>query len=175
MTSTTALSFYRPPGLPFSNLARSTPSISDESRIVDKKTLETFQDSRYSLYKNQIYTKLSDSLDEDWDSAGAKAVSDRAISTVAAFLTKLEKEPLSFPEMEADNDGWITLEWYFSSDNLVHVSFGPNGVGTFASLLKGLKCYGEFSVNGKAIDEKVLVLLRKLEQIISQSTSRSRR
>ena len=173
MTSTTALSSYHPPGLPFSNLARSTPSISDESQIVNQRTLETFQDSGYSLYKIWIYKKLNDSLVEDWDSAGAKAVSDRAISTVAAFLTQLEKESLSFPEIEADSDGWITMEWYFSSDNVMHVSVGPDGVGTFASLLQGLKDCGEFSLSEKTIDEKVLALLRRLEKIISQSGSQS--
>lgn len=173
MTSTTVLSSYQPPRISLSNLARSTPTCSDESQHVDRKTLETFQDSGYLLYHDWIYAKLAHSFVDSWDGAGAKAVSNRAVSITAAFLTKLDREPVSFPEIEADNDGWITLEWYQSSKIVVHVSLGSNGIGTFASLLKGLKDYGEFSVYEKEIDEKVLVLLRKFEFLSYQATTSS--
>lgn len=96
-------------------------------------------------------------------------MSTSAISSAADFLGKLIREGVSLPDVEADNDGWITLEWYLSSDNVVHVSIGPNGTGAFASLLEGKGCRGDFSTDGKSIDERVMVLLRRFESVSVQS------
>ena len=106
---------------------------------------------------------LTDCFADNWDGEGAEAVSGSAVSSAAAFLAKLGREPISAPEAEADNDGWVTLEWYRTSNNVVNVCFGPNGIGIFASLLQGVGCHGEFHLNEESIDEKVLDLLRQFE------------
>lgn len=105
--------------------------------------------------------RVSGCIEDNWDGEGATAVSGQALSAAAAFLARLGKERLRQPDAEADNDGWVTLEWFLSADNVVLVSFGPGGAGTYASLLKGVGCCGKFNALQETVDGKVLALLRQ--------------
>ena len=126
-------------------------------------------DTEFKRHNQWLHDRLGGCYEDNWDGNGAKAVSGPAVSAAAAFLAKLPREEAEFPEVEADNDGWVTLEWHLSSDNVVHVCFGPNGVGAYASLLKGARSCGEFKINEKSIDERVMGLLRRFEDISSQA------
>ena len=72
-----------------------------------------------------------------WDGANAKPVSAETLQSAKAFLKSfpLGIEP---PEVGAEPDGAITLEWYKSLDKVISISINPGGWLYFAAII-GIK------------------------------------
>jgi excisionase family DNA binding protein len=88
-----------------------------------------------------LETVYRECLTENWDGYGAKPVSPATLEAARRFCEKL---PGSFPEPEvaADPDGEICLDWDKSPDQAFSVSVGSIGRLTYAGL------FGPNKVNG---------------------------
>jgi hypothetical protein len=70
---------------------------------------------------------------DGWDGYGAKPVSMEACEFARTFIKTLPTTaPL--PELSADPDGEVSLDWFFGDRRVLSVSVGPTGRCTFAWL-----------------------------------------
>ena len=79
----------------------------------------------------QVKTEASK---EGWNGYGAKAVDLDAYDCARLFLEALPTTAPS-PEISADPDGDIALDWMFGPQKALSVSIGPTGRCTFAWML----------------------------------------
>jgi len=94
-----------------------------------------------------------------WDGANAKPISAETLQSAKTFLKSF---PLGIeaPEVGAEPDGAITLEWYRSPNKVISISINPDGWMYYAALLGTSKRHGaDFSLMGVSDD---------LVEIISQ-------
>jgi len=96
-------------------------------------TSHTVRDSRERLLDelDSLYDEASHS---GWDGFGADPVSLDAYDFAKVFIKALPTtSPL--PELNADPDGEISLNWFFGKGRALTVSVGPTGRCTFAWML----------------------------------------
>ncbi len=92
-----------------------------------------------------IFQKLDEVFEEcssaGWDGANAKPISVETLQNAKAFLKSfpLGMEP---PDVGAEPDGDITLEWYKSSDRVISISINPGGWLYFAAIIGAKKRHG---------------------------------
>jgi len=98
---------------------------------------------------------------DGWDSDKAKPISGEVLLCARGFLNSF---PLGMeaPEVGAEPDGAITLEWYRSPNKVISISINPDGWMYYAALIGTSKRHGaDFSLMGVSDD---------LVEIISQVT-----
>ena len=96
---------------------------------------------------------------DGWDGDKAKPISEEVFRCAMRFLNSF---PLGMeaPEVGAEPDGAITLEWYRSPNKLISISINPDGWMYYAALIGTSKRHGaDFSLMGVSDD---------LVEIISQ-------
>lgn len=96
---------------------------------------------------------------EGWDGERAKPISVEVLRCARRFLSSF---PLGMeaPEVGAEPDGAITLEWYRSPNKVISISINPDGWMYYAALIGTSKRHGaDFSLMGVSDD---------LVEIISQ-------
>jgi hypothetical protein len=96
---------------------------------------------------------------EGWDGEQAKPISEEVLRCARRFLRSF---PLGMeaPEVGAEPDGAITLEWYRSPNKVISISINPDGWMYYAALIGTSKRHGaDFSLMGVSDD---------LVEIISQ-------
>jgi hypothetical protein len=96
---------------------------------------------------------------EGWDGERAKPISVEVLQDARKFLYSF---PLGIkaPEVGAEPDGAITLEWYRSPNKVISISINPDGWMYYAALIGTSKRHGaDFSLMGVSDD---------LVEIISQ-------
>ena len=76
-----------------------------------------------------------------WDGANAKPISAETLQSAEAFLKSF---PLGIesPDVGAEPDGAITLEWYKSTDKVISISINPGGWLYFAAIIGTKKWHG---------------------------------
>ncbi|MGB8225978.1 MAG: hypothetical protein WCE45_03785 [Sedimentisphaerales bacterium] len=93
-----------------------------------------------------------------WDGEQAKPISEEVLRCAERFLRSF---PLGMeaPEVGAEPDGAITLEWYRSSNKVISVSINPDGWMYYAALIGTSKRHGaDFSLMGVSDDLVELIL-----------------
>ena len=161
MTATIATSpFASTPYLP-------SASVSDEGawlrELLQAIRNRLFSSEALSGARREVFDQLLDVYHEccvpDWDGAGALPVSRQSLGAAGSFLLAL---PPGFPmpEVSADAQGEIHLEWYASPRRVFTVSFGPNAfhfAGRFgAGVVRGRETVGS------SVPETVIMNIRRV-------------
>jgi hypothetical protein len=96
-----------------------------------------------------------------WDGERAKPISVEVLQNAEKFLSSF---PLGMeaPEVGAEPDGAITLEWYRSPNKVISISINPDGWMYYASLIGTSKRHGaDYSLMGISDD-----LLKIIIQVV---------
>lgn len=80
-------------------------------------------------------------LERNWDGEGADPIPDAALKEARTFLQKLPSS-LPLPEVIAEPDGYLGLEWYSNKWLLYVVSFNGKGALSCSGLFGQSKTYG---------------------------------
>lgn len=107
-----------------------------------EKIFETLQMSNVLGFAAKgIFQQLDEVFEEcssdGWDGERAKSISGEVLRCTKTFLKSF---PLGVeaPEVGAEPDGAITLEWYKSLDRVISISINPGGWLYFAAII-GIK------------------------------------
>ncbi len=105
--------------------------------IVNSVSLGATQQSAF----RQLYEVLRECGRPNWDGYGAEPISFGTYEQTVRFIRAL---PWGFPapEISAEPDGEITLEWYTGPKRVLSVSVGPNNELTYAALFGASRAYG---------------------------------
>ena len=135
-----------------------------------ENSYELLQESNVlGLIAKGAFRKLNEVFEEclsnGWDGANAKPVSVEILQNAKAFLKSfpLGIEP---PDVGAEPDGAITLEWYRSPDKVVSISINPGGWLYFAAIIGAKKRHG--------VDFALCDVSEDLLDLISQVTRKVR-
>lgn len=123
-----------------------TPNRSNAQSKQARRLLEMQEEIRGHLLKSHFVRapreQLLDELDDirdgasqvGWDGYGAQPLNVDAYDFAKAFIKALPTTaPL--PEVGADPDGEVSLDWHFGPRRALSVSIGPTGRCTFAWVL----------------------------------------
>ena len=110
-----------------------SPAVSDEgawlSKVLQRMRDRLFQSEALAGPVREVFDQLLDVYDEcsgpGWDGADALAVSRESLRAAGCFLLSLPRD-FPMPEVSADAQGEIHLEWYVSPQRIFTISFGLN-------------------------------------------------
>jgi len=106
----------------------------------------------------QLYEVFEECSSEGWDGERAKPISVEVVQCARRFLSSF---PLGMeaPEVGAESDGAITLEWYRSPNKVISISINPDGWMYYAALIGTSKRHGaDFSLMGVSDDLVEIIL-----------------
>ena len=114
----------------------------------------------------KVFQQLDDVFEacssDGWDGEQAKPISGEVVRYVERFLNSLSG--MEAPEVGAEPDGAITLEWYRSPNKVISISIDGSGWLYFAAIIGSRKRHGaDFALLGVSDD---------LLDLISQVTRR---
>lgn len=95
---------------------------------------------------------------DGWDGERAKPISVEVLRCTKRFLNSF---PLGMkaPEVGAEPDGAITLEWYRSPNKVISISINPDGWMYYAALIGASKRHGaDYSLMGISDDLLKIIL-----------------
>jgi len=95
---------------------------------------------------------------EGWDGERAKQISVEVLQCAIRFLNSF---PLGIeaPEVGAEPDGAITLEWYRSPNKVISISINPDGWMYYAALIGTSKRHGaDYALMGISDDLVEMIL-----------------
>lgn len=138
-------------------------TISESSSDIAHFVVQQIEQSRDMLQESNalgFLTRALQQLDEvfeecsyeGWDGERAKPISGEVLRYARSFLSSL---PLGIeaPEIGAEPDGAITLEWYRSPNKVISISINPDGWMYYAALVGSSKRHGaDFSLMGVSDD-----------------------
>lgn len=106
--------------------------ILQESNVLSFTAKGTFQQL------NEIYEECSSA---GWDGERAKPISGEVLQCAETFLKSF---PLGIeaPEVGAETDGAITLEWYRSPNRVISISINPDGWLYYAAIIGAARRHG---------------------------------
>lgn len=89
----------------------------------------------------ELYSTFKECSIENWDGHGAAPLTSETFDYAYHFLNAL---PLGItaPQVGAEPDGHITMEWYKTPRRLLSVSISPEGELHYAALMGRKKRYG---------------------------------
>ena len=119
-----------------------------------------------SFTDKEIFRELEEVFQEcssdGWDGERAKPVSKEVLRSTAAFLESLPPgvEP---PQIAAEPDGAISLEWYRSPEKVISVSVNPGGEVYYAAIIGTRRNHGKGSVRS-GVSDNLLALVGKVTE-----------
>lgn len=151
-----------------SALTVSSRASSETSRFISQKSEEGLRLLKDSLTFGCLGKKADDELwlqfmecrEANWDGHGAEPVADETYQLAAQFLKAL---PLAtvMPDIGAEADGQLTMEWYRTPQRTFSVSISPKGELHYAALIGGSKAYGTEPFFGE-IPEAIINLIHRV-------------
>jgi hypothetical protein len=131
-----------------------------------RNNLEHLQESNaLGFVAKGVFQHLEEVFEEcstvGWDGEQAKPISGEVLLYAQKFLNSF---PLGIeaPEISAESDGAITLEWYRSPNRVLSISINPNGWVYYAAIMGTSKRHGS--------DFALMGISRDLLNLISQIT-----
>lgn len=126
----------------FSSSSRS--SLADLNEEVEKEARrwENLASEQKRLDEINAILKLPERYREkDWDGLGATPIPEAAFQEARIFLRKLSSS-IPMPDVIAEPDGYLGLEWYTNKWLLYVVSFNGSGVLSCSGLIGAERIYG---------------------------------
>jgi len=120
-----------------------------ESNVLGFAAKGTFQ---------QLFEVFKECSSEGWDGEQAKPISVEVLQDAIKFLYSF---PLGIdaPEVGAEPDGAITLEWYRSPNRLISMSINPDGWVYWAALIGTSRRHGaDYAMMGISDDLLRIIL-----------------
>lgn len=119
-------------------------AVGDDARQLMDRVVDALADIRSEGHRS-AFTQLVDCLEEcsqeGWDGEDAAEVLVQAFSNARHFLTLLPNA-YPAPEVAADPDGDVLLDWIVSRQRMFSVSIGGGDRIAFAGLIDGNTIYG---------------------------------
>jgi len=132
-------------------------------------TSHTVRDARESLLE-ELDSLCLEASRVGWDGYGAEPVSADAYDFAKMFIKALPTTaPL--PELNADPDGEVSLDWSFGERRALTVSVGPTGRCTFAWMLGRRSNRGTDWIDDE-IPATIAFALRQLDHLRTPKTAR---
>lgn len=136
--------------------------------LVDQKWGESYnllqKSNTLGLIAKGTFQQLNEVFEEcssaGWDGENARPISIEVLQCAYAFLKYL---PLGIesPEVGAEPDGAITLEWYHSPTRVISISIHPGGWVYYAALIGTKKRHGMDFMN---VSEDLIGLISQVTQ-----------
>ena len=76
-----------------------------------------------------------------WDGYGAEAINAGAIAAARKFIEALPARTPT-PQIGADPDGAVTMEWYKAKNRTVSISMGLDNVVHYAAVVGSMRRFG---------------------------------
>ena len=107
----------------------------------------------------QLYEVFEECSSDGWDGERAKPISLEVLQCTKRFLNSF---PLGIeaPEVGAEPDGSITLEWYRSPNKVISISINPDGWMYYAALIGTSRRHGaDYAMMGIS-DDLIKIILQ---------------
>jgi len=122
-------------------LARPGSAVSHEAQVVQQAAnhaVSSVEGSRALFGRkanaiSELSALANECADEGWDGADARPIDPQAVDNAIAFLRALD-DYLPLPEISAEPDGAVSLDWIRSRNRLISVSIGAGDRLAFAWL-----------------------------------------
>lgn len=143
--------------------ARQSNAVSEEAATVAGAVRQIFNDARGSEALSGAKSKALDELAmlaEDcaapgWDGYGALAVNQRALILAEQLISALP-EGLQVPEVGAEPDGSISLDWMVSRGRVLSVSVGEGNRLAYAWLFGADREHGVIGFDGAQVPGRLI-------------------
>ena len=147
---------------PSTTLGASASATASALRAIEKKfSGYPAQTTRYSGGVDTLIDSLSklrtECAESNWDGEGADPVSNDALTHAFALLTQLPQQ-FPNPELAADPDSEISLDWFAHNSDRFSVSVGADGLLTYAGRVAGQAVNGHVRFEQKFPCELIDVL-----------------
>lgn len=149
-------------------LAVPSRASSETSHFIAKKTEEGLNLLKSSMTfglfgkrtVDELWLRFEECREANWDGYGAEPVTEEVYQLAAQILKAL---PLAtaMPDIGAEPDGQLTMEWYRSPRRTLSVSISPKGELHYAALIGASKAYGTESFFGE-IPETIMNLINRV-------------
>lgn len=141
---------------------------SDAYESVAHTLREARQEYRVPLSMGEEYAAAIESLVdlvadcsvEDWDAQGARPVDVAAVAQAKQFLDALPSNS-PFPDVSADPDGEVSLDWFGQGRDLFSISVSPDGRLSYAGVFGPRRAHGTEFLSDE-IPAPILEQLRRL-------------
>jgi hypothetical protein len=149
----------------YSNLGRGQEATNIE-RLLEDIFEHAKQSGPFQLTGESLLAVYKENSEEDWDGEGARPVTRDAYLEAKEFL-KLLPTVFPTPDIVPEPTAEIAMEWYKDRDRVFVISFGGNGVITFAGMfghnatLHGTESFEDF------IPPIVIEGIRRLFPVVS--------
>jgi hypothetical protein len=153
---------------------RSTAQNDSAKKILEELRGHMLKSYVMSNATEKVLTELkevrTEASREGWDGYGARPLDPNSFDFAISFLNALPTSaPL--PEVSADTDGEVALDWIFGKRKALTVSIGPTGRCTFAWML-GQKTNRGTNWIDDEIPEEIVSALGKLVRDATARTAR---
>ena len=97
---------------------------------------------------------------DGWDGERAKPVSKEVLRNALIFFESLPPS-VELPQIAAEPDGAVSLEWYRSPEKVVSVSVNPGGRLYYAAAIGARRRHGKESASS-GVSEELLALIAEV-------------
>ena len=118
--------------------------------------MQNLTDKDISRELEKIFEECSS---DGWDGERAKPVSKEVLRHAAAFLESFPSG-IELPDIGAEPDGSVSLEWYRSAERVISVSVNPGGEIFYAAIVDGRKIHGRDSGSFGVSDDLLTLISR---------------
>jgi len=173
MTSSTAFA----PRSGFIAPSKSTAQSESASRLAEivenarRHLLKSYSVRRgYERALGELEEAKKEASVEGWNGYGARPMNSEAYINAKMFLESMPSTA-PFPEISADPDGDVALDWSFSPGRALSVSIGPTGRCSFAGM-RGHRTYSGTDWLEDGIPAQIANALWQLAVESAQATSK---
>lgn len=144
-----------------SGFSREADYIEKEKRTLTGRLLDTvlFGDRERTILS--LFTKsLSPCLNSNWDGYNALPVSLKTYTMALEFLISMPAS-VKLPDITADPDGSVSMEWYRSPEWIFSISIDAYGKLDYAALFGDRKYHGSMYYAGE-VDKEIINLIGRV-------------
>ena len=108
----------------------------------------------------QLEETFRECSSDGWNGERAKPVSKEVLQNALIFFESLPPS-VELPQIAAEPDGAVSLEWYRSPEKVVSVSVNPGGRLYYAAAIGARRRHGKESASS-GVSEELLALISKV-------------